>query len=92
MSFNRENIIWQSDDGSWNRGFFKATVTGDDPEWDVVYDYAVFEWARTGMESVDEADSCWPGLNPGGFEVLRKHPATHRRRSFYDTIAKEWGN
>ena len=47
MSFNRENVTWQSKDGTWNMAFFRVTWEGSeadgyDPEWDVEYDYKEF--------------------------------------------------
>ena len=51
MSFHRENVIWESADGTWSRGFFRVRWTGDDPEWDVEYDYGSFEWVSTGHAS-----------------------------------------
>lgn len=38
MSVNRENVIWQSADGTWNRGFYAYDTWGEDHEWDVEYD------------------------------------------------------
>lgn len=48
MSFNRENVTWQSKDGTWNMAFFRVTWEGSeadgyDPEWDVEYDYNEFD-------------------------------------------------
>ena len=48
MSFNRENVTWQSKDGTWNMAFFRVTWEGSeadgyDPEWDVEYDYKEFD-------------------------------------------------
>ena len=66
MSFNRDNVIWQSGDGTWGRGFYTVLWTGDDPEWDVEYDYGSFEWASVGHDSEDAAHDSWRGANPGG--------------------------
>lgn len=48
MSFNRENITWESADGTWNLAFFQTLwvgreADGFDPEWDVQYDYSEFD-------------------------------------------------
>ena len=48
MSFHRENITWQGEDGTWNMAFFRVTWEGSeedglDPEWDVEYDYNEFD-------------------------------------------------
>jgi len=73
MSFNRENIIWQSPDGTWNRGFFAVSWVDPspdaDPEWDVEYDYDDFEWLATGLGSEDAAWKSWKGANPGGYNL-----------------------
>lgn len=74
MSFNRENVIWQSPDGTWNRGFYtvhEGGFYGDededyDPEWDVDYDYDSFEHVSRGHASSDDARRSWRGANPGG--------------------------
>lgn len=76
MSFNRENVIWQSRDGSWNRGFYTVHSSaggGDDeyydPEWDVEYDYGSFEWVSTGHLTQEKAWDSWDGANPGGADM-----------------------
>ena len=71
MSVNRENVIWQSPDGSWNRGFYEHWNVGDqdDPEWDYEWDVEYgdqFEWVRTGLSSEEDAVRSWGGANPGG--------------------------
>ena len=70
MSFNRENVIWESADGTWNRGFFRVRWTGDDPEWDVEYDYDSFEWVSTGHADERSAHNSWHGSNPGGYDLI----------------------
>lgn len=76
MSFNRENVIWESFDGTWNRAFYDFVDFGGgfdddyDPEWDVEY-LDKFNWVKRGMRSQDEADACWKGANPGGFQLFR---------------------
>lgn len=72
MSFNRENVIWQSADGTWGRGFYESSSTGSyddeeyDPEWDVDYDYDRFEWVSVGHSTEQAARASWDGENPGG--------------------------
>lgn len=70
MSFNRESITWQAKDGTWSIGFFRATVIGDDPEWDVDYDYRTFSWVSTGHPTEEAARDSWNGPNPGCFETV----------------------
>lgn len=87
MSLNRENVIWQSSDGTWNRGFYAwesvAPEPGEDPdpEWDVEYDTSRFNWLRTGMSSKQEAYRCWNGVNPGSSDVYHYDPDDPRRLS-----------
>lgn len=71
MSFNRENVIWQSKDGTWSRGFYTVAWVDDegDPEWDVEYDYGSFEWVSTGHPDVQAAHQAWNGANPGGYTM-----------------------
>ncbi|HHH9443037.1 TPA: hypothetical protein ACP32N_005025 [Pseudomonas aeruginosa] len=71
MSFNRENVIWQSKDGTWNRAFYEfwEDDTGDDdfdPEWDVTYGED-FNWVSTGHLTLEAAEETWSGSNPGGW-------------------------
>lgn len=71
MSKNRENIAWQSADGSWNIGFYDYYSTGSyddddyDDEWDVEYTNR-FHWVSTGHPSEAAAVNAWSGPNPGG--------------------------
>ncbi|MFC7633280.1 hypothetical protein ACFQVB_37650 [Paraburkholderia humisilvae] len=66
MSLNRENVVWPSRNGTWSRGFFDHYHTGDDPEWDVEYDYDTFTWCSTGHPTMEAACAAWRGPNPGG--------------------------
>jgi len=82
MSFNRENIIWQSADGTWSRGFYEChedfsrggreddDEDSFDPEWDVEYNYGALEQVSCGHPSEDAAWQSWRGANPGGSNVL----------------------
>lgn len=80
VSKNRENIVWQSADGTWNRGFFSFYSTGDtsdpdyDDEWDVEYDTSTFHWVSVGHATEDGAWRSWTGANPGGGSVLSFEP------------------
>lgn len=70
MSLNRENVVWQSPDGTWNRGFYDYhhgdTSDPDyDEEWDVNYDYDRFHWVSSGHRTEDAARASWNGANPG---------------------------
>lgn len=96
MSFHRENIVWQSADGTWNRGFYQvipAFNTGDDdydPEWDDDYDFNRFEWVRTGLRSEDAADAAWEGANPGGYDTIAYGADTDATVRNLDHMAAEY--
>lgn len=69
MSFNRENVVWESKDGTWNRGFYEVASLGLDSEWDVEYNYDEFSWVSIGHPSEDAAHQSWQGANPGGYNL-----------------------
>lgn len=72
MSFHRENVIWKSRNDTWSMGVFDCYQTGDDPEWDVEYDFNTFSWASSGHASQQAAYQAWRddgGSNTGGGEV-----------------------
>lgn len=58
MSWNRENVMWQSPDGSWNRGYWAVDYVdpNGDPEWDVEYSRDRFEELHRGLPSFDAAE------------------------------------
>lgn len=93
MSFNRENVIWQSANGLWNRGFFTCTenwwMDDPDPEWDVEYDTTTFEWAATGLASEDKAVDVWDGPNPGGWTTYEYATGTREQCNRFDGMAAE---
>ena len=91
MSWNRDNVIWQSADGSWNRGFYKVVWTGDDPEWDVEYDYDQFEWVSTGHASEEDADDSWNGSNPG-MSTIVEYDGNEDDCDKYDKMALDYEN
>ena len=88
MSFSRENVIWQSANGTWNRGFFSAHVWGDDPEWDVEYSDD-FEWVSTGHPTEEAAWASWDGANPGGGWVQPYEERLVEQAAIYDRWAAE---
>ena len=75
MSYHRENVIWQSADGTWGRGFYENYPTKSyddddyDSEWDVEYDYDRFSWVSVGHPTEQAAGASWDGANPGGSTV-----------------------
>ncbi len=77
MSYHWENTIWQSKDGTWNRGFFKRIPMGDgwsdedyDSEWDDEFDFSAFDYLRTGFPSEAAAFNWQPGANPGSHTTV----------------------
>lgn len=88
MSFNRENVQWESPDGTWNLGFFEVVWEGDDPEWDVEYDFGRFWWVSTGHGTPDAAWSSWRGANPG-FSVQVAYAGNEDECERYDEMARE---
>ena len=72
MSLNRENVIWQTPDGRWHRGFYDFYETSPepgedwDPEWDVEYRYDRFREYKGGFPPEQAASAWQPGANPGG--------------------------
>lgn len=76
MSFNRENVTWQSADGTWSMAFYVVAWVDEDgdEEWDVEYDYSKFQsWAyATGCASEDAAykKATASTANPGGTTVV----------------------
>ena len=74
MSLNRENVIWQSKDGTWNRAFYDFVYVNEDNEdfdmeWDVEYS-GNFDWVSMGHPTMDAADKSWYGANPGCFDLV----------------------
>jgi len=80
MSYHWENTIWQSKDGSWNRGFYhRISAAGSpgswndgdyDSEWDDEFDESYFDYARTGFRSEHDALLWEPAGNPGSASIL----------------------
>lgn len=89
MSFNRENVIWQSRDGTWNRGFYEVIWMGEgDPEWDVEYGNG-FEWVKTGLASEQAAVGAWTGANPSGYTVIEFNEANAAGCDQLDEVARQ---
>jgi hypothetical protein len=74
MSVNRENVVWQSADGTWSIGVFDFWQTGEDHEWDVEYDRNSFMFLSTGHATDENAMDAWDGANPGGHSVYAFTP------------------
>ena len=89
MSRNHENVVWQSPDGTWNRGMFVTIPCyGDDcedetHEWCTDFDQDAFEWVSSGHATERAALDSWDGANPGG----------HNGHGPYDELderSREW--
>lgn len=94
MSFHRENVVWQSKDGTWSRGVFDTTWVGSesdgyDPEWDVEYDFSKFSWVSTGHATMDKAVASWDGVNLGGFASYESYEDNPKEHDEYDRMAAE---
>jgi len=91
MSLNRENIIWPSKDGTWNRAFYDFTPEDwkddYDYEWDVDYDFSRFNWVCTGLPTQEAAEEAWDGANPGGYEIIEKYHGNAKECRRLDKMA-----
>ena len=92
MSFNREGVLWQTEDGTYRYGLFTVTWEGSeadgyDPEWDVEYDYDSFEWVGAPKATEQAARDTWRGANPGGYWMPEKGSKETAR---YDRMAAEY--
>lgn len=101
MSTGHENVVWQSADGTWSRGFYLANryYPDDDSEPEIEYDQGEFEWVSTGHPNEDAAIQAWRGANPGHSTSI-PHPATDEARAYWgdeherldDLAAKLWAD
>ena len=69
-------------------GFFSWWQVGDDPEWDVEYDYSRFESVSTGHPDERTAHDSWQGANPGGYTVYHYADSPDMCEQ-YDAMAAE---
>lgn len=93
MSFNREGVVWQSQDGTWGYGLFREAWVGSeadgcDPEWDVEYDMAAFGWATVGHPTLEAAWKAWTGANPGGYSSQSYSADTASLAAMYDAMGR----
>lgn len=93
MSCNRENVTWQSKNGTWNRGFWSYySVNEDDPNWDYEWDVEYedyFNWVSTGHATQEGAYQSWDGANPGGSHIYRYEDFPEECDKF-DELARRW--
>jgi hypothetical protein len=91
MSFNRENVAWQKDDGTWSIGFWPVTVIGPDDEWDVEYDYDSFRWVSTGHPDPDTAFNAYTRehANPGVQTICTPGDTSAEEIASFDAFAAD---
>jgi len=96
MSYHWENVIWQSKDGSWNRGYYKRismASTGGyydeeyDSEWDDDFDFTGFDYLQTGFRSENDADRYQPHGNPGGATEVYPYKGNSKECKRLDQLA-----
>lgn len=79
MSFNRENVTFQTSDGKWSIGFWNFYETSSymdedfDAEWNVEYTYDGFWFASAGHATPEKAYEayCRNHANPAGTETVQ---------------------
>lgn len=87
MSFHRENVTWQSENLTWNLGFFEVLWVGeDDPEWDVEYGSG-FEDVYVGYPTREAAWEAFRGPNPGGTSTWAWGEANREQIEAWDAEA-----
>lgn len=90
MSFHHENVTWQSEDGTWNQGFYTRISVGYsedyDSEWDDTYDNS-FQFVSSGHATADDAWRSWGGPNPGSGYEVRYSPGTAEEIKHYEDLA-----
>lgn len=99
MSFNRENVSWESKNGKWNIGFYSFYSTGaqdgdeEDSEWDVDYSWDSFWFVSTGHNTKMEAMNAYlrqHGNPDGGQTSQYKGNSAENKR--YDAMAYAFNN
>lgn len=94
MGLHRENITWQSKDGTWSLGFWDFYYVNRDsddfdPEWDVEYT-DTFNWVSTGHPTYESAEDSWKDANPGGGEMLAYSADAPSENDRLDALAKDF--
>lgn len=94
MSCNRENVVWQSADGTWNCGHWAFhPVNQDDPNWDFEWDVEYedhFHAVTVGHPSEHDAQQAWSkagGANPGGGTTVPYTAAFEDSITHYEELA-----
>lgn len=98
MSYNWENVVWESKDGLWNVGFFERISGGSydddeyDSEWDDEFNLSAFCFASRCHNTSDAASRAWDGANPGGTYEVKYSRATAKDIEEYNNMAKAWND
>lgn len=92
MSYYHENVIWQSENGTWSRGFFERISMDNgsedyDSEWDDDFDFERFGWVSTGHMTEEAAARSWKGANPGSHTTIEFGKDTAEECRNYDEMA-----
>ncbi|MEV7891591.1 hypothetical protein ACWD3I_25040 [Streptomyces sp. NPDC002817] len=99
LSCNRENVIWESADGTWNIGFWRFDYAHHDddeefdPEWSVEYFDDAFWFCSTGHPTWEAAldDYLDEEPNPGGTTIVRQSdPGNAKDIANYERLAAEF--
>lgn len=95
MSYNWENVVWQTKDGRWGIGFFDRISYTDswdnedyDSEWDDEFDHSVFVHASTGHPTQESAYATWRGANPGHHTVYEYSRGTAKEIAEFEDMAR----
>lgn len=75
------NVVWQSADGSWSRGFFFVKNVHAPS-----FDYSKFEWLNKSEESFEDVMGYYNGFDPESHYVLPFSPNTSTLRGIFDSI------
>ncbi|MEU1307883.1 hypothetical protein ABZ419_03150 [Streptomyces cinnamoneus] len=96
MSLNRENVTWQSQDGTWNNGFYDWVATNaddedHDPEWDVEY-LDAFNWVTAGHPAERAAlnAALKEHPNPGSTVIVSWSPERAEEIAHYEQLAADY--
>lgn len=98
MSYNWENIKWQSKNGLWSIGFFErepmvSSFNQDDDydsEWEDDFDRSKFSFASVGHATPESADNSWKGANPGSSTSIPYSKKNAEEISEYEDMAKAY--
>lgn len=92
MSYHWENTIWESKDGSWNRGYFErisnpySSDSDYDSEWDDDFNFEAFDYVKTGFKTEAEALQYTPNGNPGSWSTLH-YAGNSKKCKYLDQLA-----